>query len=1119
MKGWFLNRVWILVVAVFSTLCCVPSGAQVSDVVFENFSMGDGLSHNTITCVFQDSRGYIWIGTPSGLNRYDGRVIKEYKNIPLDSRSISNNRINAICEDASGNIWIATEFGLNRLDRLTGEFDIFTHDESKESTISNNIVYNVYCDKSGKIWVKTIKNLDVFNPKTRKFKHYEHFFDIFNPLPENPNFPIFEDSQGLLWVGSNDGLLMFDKQYEQFYRYESEPSNELTLSNNQIKCLFEDSKGQLWVGTSLGLNKYNRKDKTFERFKFSQSNTQDPINAIVEDYNYNLWLASGELGLVKMDPTRKAYTYFKQNINSSKSIANNNIYCLLKDKSEVIWIGTRSGLSKLDSKKKKFNLYCNTQESLFKLSGNDVTCILADQNEEIFVGTRNDGITKLNRLKKSAQFYSYEKGTNIDNHTHCIYRSRNKEILAGTDRGVAFFNDKTNKFEAYAKLLKAKGYQRIAGKKISVLFQDSQRNLWMGSNQGLFKHSPANDSISVFFHKNDDNSTISSNEITSIVETRTGEIWVGTDAGLNRYEPTVDIFERKMYEKNSNQGLSHNMVYCLIIDDNDLLWIGTASGLNKYDPSRGGVFTYYTEKDGLPNNQVFHIIKDGGDLWFSTNKGIARYTINTGDVRSYNIADGLQGFEFNPSSGCISPRGELFFGGVSGFNSFFPKSIHDNQIIPNIEITSIVVYGNLGKQIIIPYGEKQIKLSSDSRTFTIEFAAMEFTQPNHNKYMYYMEGLENKWIDLESRNFVNFTNIPSGEYTFIVKGSNSDEVWNETGVSVNITIETPIWKNKWAYLVYLFMVGSVLYLYIEVRTNRLRKANRVLREKELAAIEIAKQKEELAMKNKNIMDSITYAQRIQLAIMPSISKFKRLIPESFILYKPKDIVSGDFYWITEIGDKIFIAAVDCTGHGVPGAFMSIIGYDLLRNITKERGIHRPSEVLDQLNKSLIELLTKNNVAVGDVKDGMDISLCVFHKSKGVLEFSSALNPLYLIRDEQIITIKGDRFSVGLGNEHPDENFKNNNIKLQTGDRMYVFSDGYADQFGGPTGKKMKFRRFRHLLLSIHKTPFEEQRKYLDEHFDHWRGQLEQVDDLLIIGMNFDYYLEQLSMDEENSITQ
>jgi len=789
------------------------------------------------------------------------------------------------------------------------------------------------------------------------------------------------------------------------------------------------------------------------------------------------------------------------------------VKCLLKDKSEIIWIGTRSGLSKLDSKKKKFNLYRNSAEGQFKISDNDVLSILADYNEDIFVGTRNEGVNRINRLTKSVRYYATANNKSPNNHIYALYKLRDRKIIAGTDAGILWLNTASDIFEPYPAVKSAKNYNIIHNKRVRTVLQDSKLNLWIGTNQGLFRFTPSANTITPFFHIPSDASSISSNDISSIFETRSGDIWIGTDNGLNRFEPTVEIFERKVYEKNSTQGLSSNVIYSINQDEHGALWIGTASGLNKYDPSKGGTFDYYTEKEGLPNNQVFCIIRDGADLWVSTNKGIAKLSTETGHVRSYNLSDGLQGFEFNPGSGSISPRGELFFGGSTGFNSFFPKSIHDNLVVPSIELTNIIIYSNLGKQEIIPEGRKEISLPYDNRTFALEFAALEFTQPNHNKYKYYMDGLENKWIDLDDRNVVSFSNIPPGEYTFIVQGSNSDEVWNEKGTSIKLVIETPFWKNKWAYLVYILTVGIFFYVYIELRTRTLRRANKVLREKELAAMEIAKQKEELAFKNKNIMDSITYAQRIQFAIMPSISKFKRLIPESFILYKPKDIVSGDFYWITEIGDKLFIAAVDCTGHGVPGAFMSIIGYDLLRNITKERGIHRPSEILDQLNKSLIDLLTKNNVAVGEVKDGMDLTLCVFHKSKGILEFSGALNPLYLIRNDKITDIKGDRYSVGLGNEHPDENFKNHIIKLQQGDRVYMFSDGYADQFGGPTGKKMKFRRFRHLMLSIHNLTFEEQYKYLDEHFDLWRGQLEQVDDLLIIGMSFDYYLEQLPQDQ------
>ena len=238
-------------------------------------------------------------------------------------------------------------------------------------------------------------------------------------------------------------------------------------------------------------------------------------------------------------------------------------------------------------------------------------------------------------------------------------------------------------------------------------------------------------------------------------------------------------------------------------------------------------------------------------------------------------------------------------------------------------------------------------------------------------------------------------------------------------------------------------------------------------------------------------------------MIPSARYFSCIFPESFIFFKPKDIVSGDFFWVTEKDDKIFVAAVDCTGHGVPGAFMSIIGIELLRKLINNQKIEEPSEVLNELNKNFAEIF--KDVENITLRDGMDIAFCTIDKGSRILEFAGAFNPLYLIRDNKITEIKGDRFSVGLEDyENGTQSFTNHHIQLLKDDMIYIFTDGYSDQFGGPEGKKFKYRRFRHLLLSIHSSPVKEQKEHLERSMEEWMGENDQVDDILVIGMKINF---------------
>ena len=353
------------------------------------------------------------------------------------------------------------------------------------------------------------------------------------------------------------------------------------------------------------------------------------------------------------------------------------------------------------------------------------------------------------------------------------------------------------------------------------------------------------------------------------------------------------------------------------------------------------------------------------------------------------------------------------------------------------------------------------------------------------------------WFPVENNRII-FEFLAQGKYNLILRSVSSHNF-----SSIHFTIKTNIfenWKNKLIFAAVVLILAYLLFLY---RSWSVIQANKHYKIKEITAIEVAKQKEELSVKNKNITDSINYARRIQLAMIPSARYFSCIFPESFIFFKPKDIVSGDFFWVTEKDDKIFVAAVDCTGHGVPGAFMSIIGIELLRKLINNQKIEEPSEVLNELNKNFAEIF--KDVENITLRDGMDIAFCTIDKGSRILEFAGAFNPLYLIRDNKITEIKGDRFSVGLEDyENGTQSFTNHHIQLLKDDMIYIFTDGYSDQFGGPEGKKFKYRRFRHLLLSIHSSPVKEQKEHLERSMEEWMGENDQVDDILVIGMKINF---------------
>lgn len=387
----------------------------------------------------------------------------------------------------------------------------------------------------------------------------------------------------------------------------------------------------------------------------------------------------------------------------------------------------------------------------------------------------------------------------------------------------------------------------------------------------------------------------------------------------------------------------------------------------------------------------------------------------------------------------------------------------------------------------------------------IDFAVLpESDNPEVNyKYAIVRNRMEINWVNLGPKNHVVLTHLKPGPNKFLVS---VDVPANQTDfmpAELRIIVKTKFAVSVYAIVLYIISFIVLFFIIFRSQTRAFRNLARQFRERERIAEQLMAQKEELALKNKNITDSINYAQRIQSALMPSEKQFKSIFPDSFILHIPRDIVSGDFYWINEVKDNIFIAAVDCTGHGVPGAFVSIIGFELFRKMTNIEGIKKPSEILNSLNKDFQEVF--GDVENITLKDGMDVAFCSLNRKTKMLEFSGAFNPLYLIRDNSIIEVKGDRNSVGLDHpEYLDSEFTNHAIQLHSGDIFYIFSDGFADQFGGPEGKKYKYRRFRHLLLALHHLPMKRQHDYLYKSITEWKGDLDQVDDILVIGIKIDF---------------
>lgn len=1083
--------------------------SQNENIIFEQYTVDNGLSQSTINCIFQDSKGYLWIGTQDGLNRFNGKTFDIFYNDPLDDKSISNKWIYDIVEDKKGNLWIATILGLNKFNRKNETFKRFFHDSKNPRSIPGNEILGLLVDDNNTLWIRTRENLSKYDNKD--FHSFEISSDRFFIKKISKKIPIVKTPH-TIWTSSDKGIYYVSTTTGAYGNITN--INGTTIANPYVTALVYDNKQTLWVGTINGLSKYDMRRKTFTNF-FHKKNDENSlpansINYLTIDHSGNIWVAT-DVGLCKFNPETNKFITYKSDPTDLTSLSYNVVLSLLEDNSHNLWIGTDgNGINKVNLKPLKFKLYRkSSSKKSVPLSENVIASVYKNNKGIIWIGTWGGGLDIYN--PKTKVLINYNENSPIfnritENHVHAILEASNGNYYLATRNGITIYDPNQNKFfnakEYYPNIF----FPKFENTRIYSLMEDFRHNIWIATQSGLHKFNINSFEVSSYY-KNDG---LCDNQIISLFEDDMNLIWIGTANGLNTYDFTQpDEFQtfialgKDHPDANGEfKSLSNNYIYS-INQGKKYYWIGTGSGLNRYNKATKK-FKYYLKKDGLPNETIYEIqIDKQGNLWMSTNRGIVKLNIENEKFIAYDKGDGLQGLEFDNGASCLSSDGELFFGGVNGLNSFYPDSIYYNNFTPEINFNyySIISTKKENKRSNIPLQENDtIVLKYSDKSLTIYFSALEFTNPSKNQYKYFLERQDKDWVDNGNKNFAIFTNLIPGTYQFKVKGSNNDYKWGKEK-TITIIVYPPLYKTLWAYLIYIFVLSGIIFLFIRIRTNKLRMDNQLLRAQQTASIEIAKQRKELEIKNKNIMDSINYAKRIQQGIMPTEYLLKHFFPQSFLFYQPRDVVSGDFYWFSEKKGKFFIVAADCTGHGVPGAFMSIIGINLLNNIILNKNIEDPGKILNEMNKGLYETLNKKIDEIA-LRDGMDMSICVIHNNSHRVEYAGAMNSIFLVRNNRIIVIHANRFSIGSTAPEKREYYETHSFDSQPNDMLYLFSDGFFDQFGGPNNKKYKIHRFKKLILNISDKQTEEQVKILDNEITAWKGKMEQVDDITIIGLRF-----------------
>jgi len=766
------------------------------------------------------------VGTQNGLSRFDGSGFDVFRFNPSDSNTLSNNWIYSISEDKEGNLWIGTKHGLNKYNRETKQFERQIYEIGFKEDITKYSYDNTIL-KNRNLLVNTPPVISIYDFETNECSHYQSKIS-YDAAVKDIRIPVLEDNNGNVWVGNTNGLAYFSLKTKEFTYYPFFDSAAHVFNEAYVTALFKDRNGDIWVGASSRLFRLNKNTNRFEEVNFEllsgrYFSFKVGIRSIVEDNTGKLIIGTEGSGLyvISGNPNKK---YEIQNYTSENSdLSHNIIQSLIIDKSENLWIGTISGISKTDLKQKKFRLYRNSDSpNSIDLLGNVIAGLFKNDDGIIWVGNWGQGLNLVNPETNEVEHFSTQMTGNhyiSNDFVHVIFKDSDKNIWLGTRDGIFIYNKPANNFIEWTQYFKNPEFPNFEDTRIYHIIEDQAGNYWIGTSNGLYKINLNNSTVEVFNQQKDGIYKISANLVYSLLEDSDGLIWIATVGGLDVFNPAENSM--KHYKKTENE-LSSNFIISLCEDSLRRIWIGTNSYINVYD-KKNNEFSYLDNISGIPGNNVYEILEDkNNDLWFATGNGLCRYNIKNNSIKTFSDEAGLQDAEFNLRAAFASPYGELLFGGMNGFNTFYPDSITGNPYIPNIVFTSFqtTTEGHL-EEINLEQTNK-IDLNYSIQTFTIEFAALEFTNPQNNNFAYKMEGISDEWINIEKRTSVSFFALPPGEYTFSVKGSNNDGVWNNESKTLQIVIFPPWWRSDYAYLGYMVLLILGIWGYIKLRERRLK---------------------------------------------------------------------------------------------------------------------------------------------------------------------------------------------------------------------------------------------------------------------------------------------------------
>lgn len=1046
---------------------------------FELFKVIKNKKNVEVNAIFQDKAGFLWIGTNQGLVKHDGIEFTPYT---IDD-SLSSNEVTAITQDSTGILWIGHNNGtITRYDGA--KFSIFKPEEG----LSNVPISNFLVSKSNTIWFTTKgEGVYYWGGKNRKRVYNINTDD---GLLDNYTYAIVQGSNANIYIATDKGISIYNTTKNAI---EGSITMLDGLPDNIVKHLCYTPDKKLWIGMEDGGICCYEVDK--KRFNTVGNWNFGSINDFITINPSEFWISTKRNGVVKLNIDASGAAWYKV-FGKAQGLAGPKTNSVYLDREHNVWVGTSDGVAI----RKNNSIEFLDDHDNFKIQ--NIFSLAFDKSGNTWIASQ-EGLYKV-ICSKTGEITTkklFDNSTMRQQSFISVFCDTKGSIWAGTyGYGVYQINPETLSYKAFSTTdgLANNNVIAISGNDDTILFST------LGGGVSVYNPNKGK----AFTTLSTNNGLTSDYIYNSFIDSKK-RLWFATDGGgiACRYN---SIFKNCYNKKDT---LFPQVFYSIIEDQKGQIWFASADkGIYIYN---GQKFKSINEINGLRTNSIRSMtITPDGRIVLVSNEGIDVYESKSETFEYWGEDDKVVYLEPNLNATATDASGKIWIGTQDGIVILSPTKEPDIQQEPNLQITSKLLFSK-------PIPESKIKFNYRENYLTFHYIALWYKAPSKLLYRYKLEGADMEWSAPTRTLQVTYSNLSSGKYRFVVEVSHIPGKWiGSPNATFAFTIRPPFYFTWWFTITVVLGIVFGIFAFIRYRTIKLerdkdiledevrKRTNEIQMQKEEIEAQrdeievqhhyVTKQRDQIASKNKDINSSIEYASRIQTAMLPPVEIIKKCFADYFILFKPRDIVSGDFYYFNQRQGEIIFGVADCTGHGVPGAFMSMLGVSLLNEIVRKKEVSNAAQILEQLRSLMIDALRQKG-ELGEQKDGMDIAICVLNTQTLVLQFAGANNPMYIVNAEKILTtVEADKQPVAIYEKMRP--FSNHEIVLQKGDSLYLSSDGYKDQFGGESGKKFMAKQLRELLVAIAHKPMDEQRNILDQTFETWKGDQKQVDDVAIIGM-------------------